>query len=138
MCVRQLTDLYRDDARLYVLHVLLDEVEMSERGMRDPLKFQLLAEVLAEFSAQPNFVTLVSTALEVWVLQHMKMYMIPRHLVSLLTYASRLVCHFGNLTDTRCVLRLSAQFHAGLHLSTAATSADHVCPHPVVGCVIAR
>jgi hypothetical protein len=46
----------------------LDEVEMSERGMRDPLKFQLLAEVLAEFSAQPNFVTLVSTALEVWVL----------------------------------------------------------------------
>lgn len=79
----QLTDLYGDDARLYVLHVLLDEVDFfgssasgaaastpqqalqqQQRDALAALKRQLCTEVCAELYAQPNATQLVATALQ--------------------------------------------------------------------------
>eukprot|EP00455_Lapot_gusevi_P023340 TRINITY_DN24262_c0_g2_i1.p1 TRINITY_DN24262_c0_g2~~TRINITY_DN24262_c0_g2_i1.p1 ORF type:complete len:109 (-),score=8.59 TRINITY_DN24262_c0_g2_i1:9-335(-) len=61
----ELTNIYGDDARLYTLSSLLEDIDLVDKSHQDQLKLQLLNEKISELSNQPNFTSLLCLALEV-------------------------------------------------------------------------
>lgn len=63
--LNQLVELYGEDARIFLLHCLVQDVDFRDaRGQKDALKLQLLAHEVAQASSRPNFTTFICEAIE--------------------------------------------------------------------------
>jgi CCR4-NOT transcription complex subunit 1 len=62
--LKELFRLYGDDARLFLLRTLVEDLDFHDKSHKDQFKLQLLAQELSDLAARPNFASILCRSLE--------------------------------------------------------------------------